>query len=218
MWSYSHQQRPRKDLATLLTTKKIAHRLSADWITIIFLRLQGSRLGRAHIYFSRWKILVETKSIFMFTFMFEFPKSHCLSIIVWSMVIVGNLRSLCQRFERTEGCCLLDQSLFTLVTIDHSLHVDTLCHTYLKLVQMISWSRCLSACDCVMTGCCNILSPFISRHTSMMWRHSPGVSSAPDGVTRRREPIPALTESGHCGLWASEHWASHSRLLCWPVD
>ena len=141
-------------------------------------------------------------------------QSHLASIIIsghcW---IVGSLRSLCMEIW-THGIAAWPS--------DHTLHIThsprKLCHTYLKLVQMISWSRCVSACDCVMTGCCNILPPFISRPISdvVTSASSPAVST-PDGVTRRGGPMEALA-----GVWTlrtlSCVWGSHSRLLCWPVD
>ena len=90
------------------------------------------------------------------------------------------------------SCCLTTPGLLSLDTCNVMSYV--ICHTYLKLVQMISWSRCVSACDCVMTGCCNILSPFISRRISdTSHRSGPLSARARPGVAGPR----AVRRSGH---------------------
>ena len=144
-------------------------------ISDLVFRSQGSRLGRAHIYFARRKVLDVTKEkhLCVRIFMFKFSKSHCMLIIVWLLLVTWDH---CVRDLNARNAACLTRASSHLTRNVWSQPRRKLCHTYLKLVQMISWSRCVSACDCVMTGCCNILSPFISRHTPMMWRQPPPVA------------------------------------------
>ena len=96
---------------------------------------------------------------------------------------------------------LLDPSLSSRHTCNAWSHNPRkLCHTYLKLVQKISWSRCLSACDCVMTGCCNILSPFISRPTSDVVTSAPAPGPGSQLGSRRRDAAQRPDGSSGRGL------------------
>ena len=178
-----------------MVTKKLAQRLSADWITIIFFRWHGSRLGRClhrltfimqdmqKYQMKPWLLYLWSLSIFTCTFtplhiaLFGhcwFTCDHCL----------GDLNA--------RSCCLTIPGLLSLDTCNVMSYV--ICHTYLKLVQMISWSRCVSACDCVMTGCCNILSPFISRRISdTSHRSGPLSARARPGVAGPRAVVQVWT-------------------------
>ena len=92
--------------------------------------------------------------------------------------------------------------------------------SYLKLKQVFSWSLYESACDCIMTGCCNILyTPYIPSHNTLLaaemlarcpaWAHLQTVPT--DG--RAASPRHSNTDTPHSAI--VRHICNNSP---WPFD